>query len=75
VPGALAAIARFGRRGIAGGGKIDLLESDPKPERIFIIEFPSADAGAALVLVRGTSGGIEIRLSAANGRVFLIEGN
>jgi uncharacterized protein (DUF1330 family) len=44
VPGALAAIARFGRRGIAGGGKIDLLESDPKPERIFIIEFPSADA-------------------------------
>jgi hypothetical protein len=37
VPGALAAIARFGRRGIAGGGKIHLLETDPKPERVHAV--------------------------------------
>jgi len=36
-PRALATIARFGGRVVAGGGKIDLLEGDPMPERIFII--------------------------------------
>ena len=35
VPRALATIARFGGRVIAGGGKIDLLEGDPMPERIY----------------------------------------
>jgi uncharacterized protein (DUF1330 family) len=44
LPRALATIARFGGRLLAGGGKIDLLEGDPMPERIFIIEFPTADA-------------------------------
>jgi uncharacterized protein (DUF1330 family) len=44
LPRALATIARFGGRVVAGGGKIDLLEGDPMPERIFIIEFPTADA-------------------------------
>lgn len=44
VPRALATIARFGSRVIAGGGKIDLLEGGPMPEQIFIIEFSSADA-------------------------------
>ena len=44
LPRALATIARFGGRVIAGGGKIDLLEGGPMPERIFIIEFPTADA-------------------------------
>ena len=44
VPRALATIARFGGHVIAGGGKIDLLEGGPMPERIFIIEFPNVDA-------------------------------
>jgi uncharacterized protein (DUF1330 family) len=44
VPRALATIARWGGRVIAGGGRIDLLEGDPMPERIFIIEFATSDA-------------------------------
>ena len=44
LPRALATIARFGGRVIAGGGKIDLLEGDPMPEGIFITEFQTADA-------------------------------
>src|ERR1700747_2131593 len=44
LPRALATIARFGGRVVAGGGKIDLLEGDPMPEGIFIIEFPSTAA-------------------------------
>ena len=39
VPRALATIARFGGRVIAGGGKIDLLEGAPLPERILSSSF------------------------------------
>ena len=35
VPRALATIARFGGRVVAGGGRVDVLEGDPMPERIF----------------------------------------
>jgi uncharacterized protein (DUF1330 family) len=42
VPRALATIARFGGRVIAGGdSRVDLLEGDPMPEWVFIIEFPT----------------------------------
>jgi uncharacterized protein (DUF1330 family) len=42
---ALATIARFGGLVIAGAGsRVDLLEGEPMPEQIFIIEFPNADA-------------------------------
>ena len=60
----------FGGRVIAGGGKIDLLEGDPMPERIFIIEFPNAAAAR-----RWYQSALQVRLSASHGRVFLIEGN
>jgi uncharacterized protein (DUF1330 family) len=41
-PIALTTIARFGRRVIAGGGKLELLDGGPPPERIIIIEFPDS---------------------------------
>ena len=43
VPRALATIARFGGRVVAGGGRVDVLEGDPMPERIFMIEFSTTD--------------------------------
>jgi uncharacterized protein (DUF1330 family) len=75
VPRALATIARFGGRVIAGGGKIDLLEGDPIPERIFIIEFPNADAARRWYRSGDYQEALKVRLSASHGRVFLIEGN
>ena len=75
VPRALATIARFGGRVIAGGGKIDLLEGDPMPEGIFIIEFPTGDAARRWYQSDDYQEALKIRLSASNGRVFLIEGN
>ena len=75
VPSALATIARFGGRVIAGGGKIDLLEGGPMPERIFIIEFPSADAARRWYRSDDYQSALQTRLSASHGRVFLIEGN
>ena len=75
LPRALATIARFGGRVVAGGGKIDLLEGDPMPERIFIIEFPTADAARRWYQSDDYQEELKTRLSASHGRVFLIEGN
>jgi uncharacterized protein (DUF1330 family) len=75
LPRALATIARFGGRVVAGGGKIDLLEGDPMPERIFIIEFPTADAARRWYQSDDYQEALKTRLSASSGRVFLIEGN
>jgi uncharacterized protein (DUF1330 family) len=75
LPRALATIARFGGRVVAGGGKIDLLEGDPMPERIFIIEFPTADAARRWYQSDDYQEALKVRLSASHGRVFLIEGN
>jgi uncharacterized protein (DUF1330 family) len=75
VPRALATIARFGGRVIAGGGKIDLLEGGPMPERIFIVEFASADAARRWYWSDEYQAVLKIRQFAAHGRVFLIEGS
>ncbi len=75
VPSALATIARFGGRVIAGGGRIDLLEGGPMPERIFVIEFPTADAARQWYRSDEYQAVLKIRLSASRGRVFLIEGS
>ena len=75
VPRAMATIARFGGRVIAGGGKIDLLEGDPMPERIFIVEFLTADAARRWYQSDDYQEALKVRLSASHGRVFLIEGN
>ena len=74
VPRALATIARFGGRVIAGGGKVHLLEGGPMPERIFIIEFPNV--GAALGWYRSDEyqAVLKTRMSASHGRVLLLEG-
>src|ERR1700731_1686158 len=75
LPRALATIARFGGRVIAGGGKIDLLEGDPMPEGIFIIEFQTAHAARRWYQSDDYQEALKVRLSSSRGRVFLIEGN
>ena len=76
VPRALATIARFGGRVIAGGdSRVDLLEGDPIPEWVFIIEFPTADAVRRWYQSDDYQEALKVRLSASHGRVFLIEGS
>jgi Domain of unknown function (DUF1330) len=58
-----------------GGGKIDLLEGDPMPERVFIIEFPSTAAARRWYQSDDHQEALQVRLSGSHGRVFLIEGN
>src|SRR5689334_3931226 len=75
IPRALASIARFGGRVIAGGGsRVDLLEGEPSPEWIFIIEFTTADAARGWYQSDHYREALKVRQSASHGRVFLIEG-
>jgi uncharacterized protein (DUF1330 family) len=75
VPRALATIARFGGRVIAGGGsRVDLLEDDQMPEQTFIIEFPTAHAARRWYQSPDYQEALKVRLSSSRGRVFLIEG-
>jgi uncharacterized protein (DUF1330 family) len=57
-----------------GGSRVDLLEGDPLPEWIFIIEFPTADAARQWYQSDEYREAMKVRRSASHGRVFLIEG-
>ena len=73
-PLAAASIARFGGCYVVRGGKLDLLEGGPEPERIVVIEFPDADAARRWYRSEEYQSALKIRQSASRGRVFLVEG-
>ena len=69
-PLAAASIARFGGRFIVRGGKVDLFEGEPEPERIVVIEFPDADTARRWYRSEEYQNALKIRQSASRGRVF-----
>jgi uncharacterized protein (DUF1330 family) len=73
-PLAAASISRFGGRFAVRGGKVDLLEGGPEPERIVVIEFPDADTARRWYRSEEYQSALKIRQSASRGRVFLVEG-
>ncbi|MBO0738399.1 MAG: DUF1330 domain-containing protein [Alphaproteobacteria bacterium] len=73
-PLAAASIARFGGRFIVRGGGVDLLEGEPHPERIVVIEFPDAEAARRWYRSEEYQAALKIRQAASRGRVFLAEG-
>ena len=73
-PLAAASIARSGGRFVVRGGKVDLLEGAPEPERIVAIEFPDADTARRWYSSEEYQKALKIRQSASRGRVFLVEG-
>jgi len=73
-PLAAASIARFGGRFIVRGGKVNLLEGEPQPERSVVIEFPDADTARRWYGSEEYQSALKIRQSASRGRVFLVEG-
>jgi uncharacterized protein (DUF1330 family) len=73
-PLAAASIAQFGGRFVVRGGNVDLLEGEPRPERIVVIEFPDADAARRWYRSEEYQKALKIRQSASRGRVFLVEG-
>ena len=73
-PLAAASIARSGGRFVVRGGKVDLLEGGPEPERIVVIEFPDAETARRWYRSEEYQSALKIRQSAPHGRVFLVEG-
>lgn len=73
-PLAAASIARFGGRFIVRGGKVDLLEGEPQPERVVVIEFPDADTARRWYHSEEYQAALKIRQSASRGRLFLVAG-
>lgn len=73
-PLAAASIARFGGRFMARGGKVDLLEGAPQPERIVVIEFPDAETARRWYRSEEYQTALKIRQAASRGRVLLVEG-
>jgi uncharacterized protein (DUF1330 family) len=73
-PLAAASIARFGGRFIVRGGKVELFEGEPQPERIVVIEFPDAETARRWYRSDEYQSALKIRRAASNGRVFLVEG-
>ena len=73
-PLAAASVARFGGRFIVRGGKVDLLEGEPQPERIVVIEFPDADTARRWYQSEEYQAALKIRQAASRGRVLLVEG-
>jgi len=69
-----ASIAQYGGRMLAAGGNAELLDGNPVPELIIIIEFPDAVAARRWYRSPEYQAARAIRLKSSLGRVFLIEG-
>jgi uncharacterized protein (DUF1330 family) len=73
-PLAAASVARFGGRFVVRGGKADLIEGEPAPERVVVIEFPNSDAARRWYFSAEYQQALKIRLANSSGRVLLVEG-
>jgi uncharacterized protein (DUF1330 family) len=73
-PLAAASIARSGGRFVVRGGKADLLEGTPAPERIVVIEFPDAETARRWYRSEEYQQALKIRQANSTARVILVEG-
>ena len=73
-PMAAASIARFGGRFLVRGGPGELLEGEPQPERIVVIEFADAEAARRWYRSEEYQRALKIRQATSRGRLFLVEG-
>jgi uncharacterized protein (DUF1330 family) len=73
-PLAAESVARFGGRFLVRGGKADLIEGEPAPERVVVIEFPNADAARRWYFSPEYQQALKIRQANSSGRLILVEG-
>jgi uncharacterized protein (DUF1330 family) len=73
-PLAAASIARFGGQFAVRGGKAELLEGGPAPNRIVVIEFPDADTARRWYFSDQYQQALKIRQANSTGRLILVEG-
>jgi uncharacterized protein (DUF1330 family) len=68
------AVAKYGGRILAGGGRVQTLEGDPIPSRVVVIEFSSYDAAIAYYRSPEYQSAKALRGDAATVRFALVEG-
>ena len=73
-PLAAASIAQYGGRFVARGGKTELIEGGPEPQRIVIIEFVDTAAARRWYDSPEYQKALPIRLANSRGRAFIVEG-
>ena len=69
-----ATVEKFGGRFLVRGGKVTTYEGGWKPERMIVIEFPDTKALDAWYNSPDYKPLLELRLSAAGGRLIGVEG-
>jgi uncharacterized protein (DUF1330 family) len=67
-------LAQYGGRFVARGGKTELIEGGPEPQRIVIIEFEDAAAARRWYNSPEYQAALPIRLANSRGRAFIVEG-
>jgi len=72
-PLAAASIARFRGRFLVRGGPVELLEGEPQPERIVVIEFADTETARRWYHSEEYQSALRIRQAASRGRLFLVE--
>jgi len=69
-----ASIAQYGGRFVARGGKTELLDGSPEPQRVVIIEFADFAAAKRWYTSPEYQKALPIRLAHSTGRAFIVEG-
>lgn len=69
-----ASIAAYGGRFVVRGGAVETLEGDWTPERIVVLEFPSAAQARAWWTSAEYAGAKALRQRSATTRMILVEG-
>jgi uncharacterized protein (DUF1330 family) len=69
-----ATIAQYGGRFLARGGATELLEGEPEPKRIVILEFPDAAEAKRWYNSTEYQKILPMRLANSTGRAFIVEG-
>jgi len=72
--GAEASIRQYGGKYIARGGKVDVLEGEWKPERLVLLEFPSAAAVRRWFDSLEYQASAAIRHATADSELVMLEG-
>ncbi|MGE0258920.1 MAG: DUF1330 domain-containing protein [Alphaproteobacteria bacterium] len=69
-----ASIAQYGGRFVVRGGKTELIEGSPAPQRVVVIEFADAVAARRWYNSPEYQAALPIRLANSRGRAFIVEG-
>ena len=69
-----ASVAQYGGRFIARGGKAELVEGSPEPQRVVIIEFADAAAARRWYNSPEYQAALPIRLANSHARAIILEG-